>query len=174
MRNLQRCVIGYLDLETVHPSMYRFASSATSLRTLELGYCNTEDANHLCRFLTSFRSLSTLILSWSISVFLHEDEYDLPHPQFNRSKHSLQSLAIEGIPTISVLLKSFIKARPFVTYLRHFIFSWHYSYDETPSLSHEITGLLRHCSQSLEEVTMILGLLHDFSDRKAESTYIVH
>ncbi|KAK7683254.1 hypothetical protein QCA50_013516 [Cerrena zonata] len=153
MRFLKQCSIHGLDLKTVHPSLSRFPSSATSLQMLELRLCQTGDANQLCRFLTSFRSLSILILSWESNMILHG--YDLPHLQFNRSMSFLQILAIKLRPGISGLLKAFIKARPFVTRLKHIIFSWRYIHPELPSPAPEITELLLHCSQSLEEVTMV-------------------
>ncbi|KAK7683250.1 hypothetical protein QCA50_013512 [Cerrena zonata] len=151
MPSLKQCRISSLDLKTAHSSLFRFPTSATSLHLLDLYECKTGDVNQLCRFLTSFRSLSTLALLWDNSTIFYD--HSLSHLQFNRSKSSLQTLAIQLIPNISLLLKSFIKARSFVTHLKHFIISG----DVLPNPFQEITELLQHCSQSLEEATLILG-----------------
>ncbi|KAK7684199.1 hypothetical protein QCA50_012523 [Cerrena zonata] len=156
LHNLKTCIISRLELKTAHSSLFRFPSSATSLHSLQLSSCKSGGVIQLCRFLTSFRSLSILLLLWDYDTALR-DQRDLSHLQFNRSKSSLQTLAIEFIRNISVHLKSFIRARPFVTHLKHLIISWHYRSDATPSLVQEIAALLWHCRQSLEEVTVILG-----------------
>ncbi|KAK7684203.1 hypothetical protein QCA50_012527 [Cerrena zonata] len=154
MPSLKRCCISGLDLKEEHPSLSRFPSSATSVQSLELYRCKTGDVNQLCRFLTSFRSLSIVLLTWSLEKAL--GGHDLPHLQFNRSKCSLRTLALVFTPGISALLKSFLKARPFVSHLRHLIIS--YSSPMIPSFPlRGITELLQHCSQSLEEVTVTLG-----------------
>ncbi|KAK7683262.1 hypothetical protein QCA50_013524 [Cerrena zonata] len=158
MCNLQQCIIDGLDLATAHPSLYRFPSSAVSLRRLELMNCNTKNLNQLCRFLTSFKSLSTLILTWS-SLVTSLDRPDFSHLQFNRSKCSLQTLAIrftKPITSQSALVNSFIRSSPFVTHLKHLIFTWYPSYHEFSSIR-KVTALLRHCRRSLEEITLILG-----------------
>lgn len=174
MRNLQQCIIDGLDLTTAHPSLYRFPSSAVSLRRLELMNCNTRNVNQLCRFLTSFRSLSTLILTWSNSVS-SLDSPDFSHLQFNRSKCSLQTLAIRFSKPIrcqSLLIDSFIKSFPFVAHLKHFIFTWYQSYYESSSIR-KIKALLHHCRPSLEEVTIILGSYWTLF-MKFDSMYIVN
>ncbi|KAK7683249.1 hypothetical protein QCA50_013511 [Cerrena zonata] len=157
MPNLKRCSIPSLDLKTAHSSLSRFPSSATSVQILELSRCETYDVNQLLRFLTSFRSLARLILLWSEGTTL--SGHDLPHLQFSRSKCSLQALAIQLTPNLSMLLRTFIKARPFVSHLRSLVISYDDSdYSGSFSLLQEITELLWHCSQSLEEVTVILGV----------------
>lgn len=157
MRSLKQWTISRLDLSTTHPSLSKFASSTTSLHLLQLLCCKTKNINHLCRFLTSFGSLSILVLSWSNSMPFHG--HDLPHLQFSRSKSSLRTLAIQFTPNISLLLQSFTKACPFVAHLKHLILSWNPRYDGVPVSSPvpEIIELLWHCSQSVEEVTVILG-----------------
>ncbi|KAK7683251.1 hypothetical protein QCA50_013513 [Cerrena zonata] len=157
MRSLKQWTISRLDLSTTHPSLSKFASSTTSLHLLQLLCCKTKNINHLCRFLTSFGSLSILVLSWSNSMPFHG--HDLPHLQFSRSKSSLRTLAIQFTPNISLLLQSFTRACPFVARLKRLIFSWNPRYDGTPVSSPvpEITELLWHCSQSIEEVAVILG-----------------
>ncbi|KAK7683247.1 hypothetical protein QCA50_013509 [Cerrena zonata] len=159
MRNLTRCSISRLDLKTEHSSLFKFPSSATSLRILELYSCKTEDVNQLCRFLTSFRSLSILVIRWSLGKTL--GGHDLPHIQFNRSKCSLRTLVLAFTPNLSALLRSFIKAHPFVSHLKHLIIS--YSSDMISSFSlRDITELLRHCSQSLEELTVGSNMIQRF------------
>ncbi|KAK7684209.1 hypothetical protein QCA50_012533 [Cerrena zonata] len=159
MPRLQKCNISRLDLTIAHPSLYRFPSSTPLLHLLCLDYYTTEKANQLCRFLTSFRSLSILTITQSLPT-IHPIRGHFPHLQFNRSKCALRTLALvlEGKPNLSTLLESFIKAPPFVSHLRHLIVA--YSSELTPSPSFEvrdITELLEHCSQSLEEVTVIVG-----------------
>ncbi|KAK7683225.1 hypothetical protein QCA50_013487 [Cerrena zonata] len=154
MPNLKQCYISYLDLKTEHPSLSRFPSSATSLQKLELMYCNTGDVNQLCRFLTSFRSLSIVVITWPLDPAFRG--HDLPHLQFNRSKCSLRTLALGFTPNLSPLLKSFIKARPFISHLRHLIVPCERFTTASSSLQ-DTTELLEHCSQSLEEVTVIVG-----------------
>ncbi|KAK7684214.1 hypothetical protein QCA50_012538 [Cerrena zonata] len=126
----------------------------TSLRILQLDFCRTGDINQLCRFLTSFRSLSILSLKCDSIATFHGR--DLPHLQFNRSKSSLKILAVEFVPNLSALLNSFIKASPFVFHLRHLVISCGY-YKISSTALQDITALLQHCSQSLEEVTVHLG-----------------
>ncbi|KAK7683232.1 hypothetical protein QCA50_013494 [Cerrena zonata] len=160
MPSLKACSISSLNLAEVHPSLYRFPSSATSLQILWLDFCLTGDANQLCRFLTSFRSLAIVVVTWSQRKRLRRKKAptfggrDLPHLQFNRSKCSLQTLALTLGRNLPALLKTFIKARPFVSHLRHLILA--YPPGIRSSLQ-DITELLEHCSQSLEEVTVILG-----------------
>ncbi|KAK7684198.1 hypothetical protein QCA50_012522 [Cerrena zonata] len=157
MSNLKQCAIDHLSSDMTHSSLYsKFPSSATSLRRLVLDSCKIEDVNQLCRFLTSFRSLSILILSWYHRTNGTNDS-GYSHLQFNRSKCSLQTLAIGFIPNISMLLRSLIKARPFVTHLKHLIFSYHHDHHISPSPVRRIAELLQHCSHSLEEITIILG-----------------
>lgn len=55
--SMQLCSIVFLDLQIVHPTLYRFPSSTTSLRILQLILCKTRDVNQLCRFLTSYPCL---------------------------------------------------------------------------------------------------------------------
>ncbi|KAK7683239.1 hypothetical protein QCA50_013501 [Cerrena zonata] len=154
MPYLQWCKISGLDLSRVHLALYRFPSSATSLQILYLDVCKTRNLNQLCRFLTSFRSLSIVIIEFSLDNPLSGP--NLPHLQFNRSKCPLQILALELKPNLSTLLKYFIKSPPFVSHLRHLIIA----YSDRPMSPHplqDITELLEHCSQSLEEVTVICG-----------------
>ncbi|KAK7684202.1 hypothetical protein QCA50_012526 [Cerrena zonata] len=152
MPGLERCYIASLDLKRAPPSLYRFPSSASSVQVLRLYDCETGDINQLCRFLTSFRSLSTLVLSWPrYTIF---GGHDLPHLQFNRSKCSLKTLDIQFETNISVVLGSFIKARPFVAHLKHLTLAIPPFHSYHKSTVQEITDLLQHCSDSLEEFTM--------------------
>ncbi|KAK7684207.1 hypothetical protein QCA50_012531 [Cerrena zonata] len=154
MPSLKVCSISSLNLAKVHPSLYRFPSSATSLQTLWLHACKTRDVNQLCRFLTSFRSLSIVAITWLLDNDNTLSGRDLPHLQFNCSKCSLQTLALPLQHNLSALLKTFIKARPFVSHLRHLILKYP---PGIRSSLRDLTELLEHCSQSLEEVTVILG-----------------
>lgn len=152
MPNLEQCNISDLKLERSHPLLPRFPSGAKHVKKLVLTSCVTEDINQLGRFVTSFRSLSTFIL------FLDDDwspRLTLSHLQFNRPKCSLSCLTIKALSGISVLLGYFITAHPFISHLKHLLVSW--SYDKLDSVVREITDLLHHCSQSLEELTLILG-----------------
>lgn len=114
--SLGQCTIDHLELEKSHTFLLRFPTCAKSLRKLRLTNCETRNVLQLCRFVTSFRSLSTLVLTsdhpWS-------PQLPLPHLQYNRSKSSLRCLAIEATPGISLLLDHFIKASPFVAHLKH-------------------------------------------------------
>ncbi|KAK7684205.1 hypothetical protein QCA50_012529 [Cerrena zonata] len=154
MPSLKACSIFFLELTKVYPSLYRFPSSATSLKILWLHSCRTGDVNRLCQFLTSFRSLSIVTITWDLGHPL--GGRDLPHLQFNRSKCSLRTLALSLEHNLPALLKTFIKARPFVSHLRHLIVSYGNCLRTSNSLQ-DITELLEHCSESLEEVTVIWG-----------------
>ncbi|KAK7683240.1 hypothetical protein QCA50_013502 [Cerrena zonata] len=152
MPSLEQCYIASLDLKRAHPSLYRFPSSASSVQVLRLYDCETGDINQLCRFLTSFRSLSTLVLSWPRYTIL--GGHGLPHLQFNRSKCSLQTLDIQFETHLSTVLGSLIKVHPFVAHLKYLTLAIppFHSYHK-PTVP-EITDLLQHCSDSLEELTM--------------------
>ncbi|KAK7683236.1 hypothetical protein QCA50_013498 [Cerrena zonata] len=156
MPNLKQCSISTLDLATVHPSLYRFPSSATSLQILWLDSCKTGDVNHLCRFLTSFRSLYIVTIAWNLGEGNALGGRDLPHLHFNRSKCSLRTLALPLEHNLPALLKTFIKARPFVSHLRHLIVAYTAGFISFISFQ-DITELLEHCCESLEEVTVIWG-----------------
>lgn len=154
MPSLKKCYISWLDLDRGHPSLSRFPSNITSLQLLVLGNCETVDTNRLFRFLTSFRSLSKLCLAWAgIST---SNDHNFPHLRFNRSKCSLDALAIQWVPGKLALLESFVKAPPFVTHMKRLVIAWSPMYIPFSPL-HEFTELLHHCSQSLEEVIVIVG-----------------
>ncbi|KAK7683248.1 hypothetical protein QCA50_013510 [Cerrena zonata] len=155
MRNLKQCCILSLDLRTAHSSLSRFPSLATSLQLLEIHGWMNGDVNQLCRFLVSFRSLTMLTIAWSNRTPFRG--LDLPHLHLSCSKSSLRALIIRFKPHISRVLQFLIKARPFVTHLKHFIIAWDYRRDISSTPVQEITELLQHCSRSLEEVTVIFG-----------------
>ncbi|KAK7684195.1 hypothetical protein QCA50_012519, partial [Cerrena zonata] len=156
MPNLQQATIPYLDLKEVHPYLDRFPTTSTSLKQLNLTWCKTEDASRLGRFVTSFRSLSTLILTWHGSPGKMNH---FPHLQFNRSRCSLESLVIQITYNISIILQCLIQAPPFLTRLKYATFLCPYPGWDRPKHSpvRKIETLLHHCRQSIEEVTIVLG-----------------
>lgn len=152
MPHLEHCTIYDLELERSHPLLSRFPTGAKSLSLLHLTGCKTCDVNQLSRFVTSFRSLSTLILTfrnvWTPKLPLH-------HLPLCRSKSSLRILAVKVQRGVSTLLDCFIRVRPFATNLKHLIVSS--PNHDIGFITREISGLLNHCSQSLEELTVICG-----------------
>ncbi|KAK7685211.1 hypothetical protein QCA50_011574 [Cerrena zonata] len=84
-----------------------------------------------------------------------------PHLQFNRTRCSLQSLAISFDHHPSTILDHFIKAGPFIASLKHILIAFNYGH--VGSIFQEILALLHHCSHSLEELNILNGYISETS-----------
>ena len=157
--HLQHLHVTDLDFAQSHPLVSRIpACISLSLDKLYIQSCRTTNVDHLCRFITSFKSLSVLLLDWHFGANLaNQGQF---HLQFSRSKCSLVSLAIKSTPNLSILLDSFIKSSPLVDNLRNLIVAS--TYLEKKSMIEEIMSLLHHCRGSLEELIVIGGTFFSY------------
>ena len=70
MPNLIHLTIQFLDLSSSHPLRSRFPILSKTLKALTVIECLTDNVNQLCRFITSFQSLTTLCLGWHVECLV--------------------------------------------------------------------------------------------------------
>ena len=153
-------------------SLKDIAERLQSIRRLSLLDCGIRDAQILADSLNHFQSLSIFLISWeSKTRFLGQH-----HPPPAKPRYSyclLTSLAIEIVPNVSTFLSFFVETRPLVSYLKYLMVSC--SFSNLVNLLQEIAELLLHCSQSLEELTIVVGQFfeHDYPQEAGTSSSCV-
>ena len=165
--NLQYLSIERLDLQREHDAFFKFALSATAVRSLTLVEMKKCTGAQLRRLIASFRSLTDLSLSCGdlpdpINQHYHRHLYRPLH----KSNTYLRSLTIPLELNANLLLDWFSNIQ-----LQSLTLSWHHSVFPMSQMRSIFTGvpaLLRSCSKSVEELTCRARLhypllINDFS-----------
>lgn len=153
LTNLQCLILLGLDLSSESIWLCRAASQLTNVYHLQL-YCGKNcTAAQLIRFINSFQSLSYL----KIYYWYHIKITGHPLPKCCRlTTGSLTHLNIDIQPGISAVLDWLIKANSTVLYLKQLQLK--FLSKEVDTCYQNISALLNHCSDTLVELTLYIGM----------------
>ena len=171
MPNLIHLTIQFLDLSSSHPLRSRFPILSKTLKALTVIECLTDNVNQLCRFITSFQSLTTLCLGWHVECLVGDL---MQHMHVNRSRcnSSIENLAVKLVPRFHALFDALSRTGPFISNLKRLIIAYDYGTLRESSLFAELREVLLHCSRSLEKVTFVTGELVEVISDPSRGMYV--